>query len=136
MRRGAKSYSKGRARESLVVAASGAQPVSENEWESESPQLAAPYRERYGPATRLIAERISKSPTAYNVNEKGGGVSIDDLKRAPFWLSNTKLIRTKFRCYIFGRARRETVTDEQWTFIEPLIPELPRREDGGVTVRG
>ena len=27
-------------------------------------------------------------------------------------------------------ARREELTDEQWTLIEPLIPELPRREDG------
>ncbi len=27
-------------------------------------------------------------------------------------------------------ARREELTDEQWALIEPLIPELPRREDG------
>jgi transposase len=27
-------------------------------------------------------------------------------------------------------ARREELTDEQWVLIEPLIPELPRREDG------
>jgi transposase len=27
-------------------------------------------------------------------------------------------------------ARREELTDEQWSLIEPLIPELPRREDG------
>jgi transposase len=27
-------------------------------------------------------------------------------------------------------ARREQLTDEQWAIIEPLLPELPRREDG------
>ena len=27
-------------------------------------------------------------------------------------------------------ARREELTDEQWALIEPLIPELPRREEG------
>src|ERR687893_731295 len=27
-------------------------------------------------------------------------------------------------------ARREELTDEQWALIEPLIPPLPRREDG------
>jgi transposase len=27
-------------------------------------------------------------------------------------------------------ARREQLTDEQWSIIEPLLPELPRREDG------
>ena len=27
-------------------------------------------------------------------------------------------------------ARREELTDEQWALIEPLIPELPRRDDG------
>jgi len=27
-------------------------------------------------------------------------------------------------------ARREELTDEQWALIEPMIPELPRREDG------
>lgn len=27
-------------------------------------------------------------------------------------------------------ARREELTDEQWVLIEPLIPELPRRDDG------
>src|SRR5262245_16268830 len=27
-------------------------------------------------------------------------------------------------------ARREELTDEQWAIIDPLIPELPRREDG------
>src|SRR6185295_19280930 len=27
-------------------------------------------------------------------------------------------------------ARREELTDEQWTIIEPLIPPPPRREDG------
>jgi transposase len=27
-------------------------------------------------------------------------------------------------------ARREELTDEQWAIIEPLLPELPRREDG------
>jgi transposase len=26
-------------------------------------------------------------------------------------------------------ARREELIDEQWALIEPLIPELPRRED-------
>jgi transposase len=27
-------------------------------------------------------------------------------------------------------ARREELTDEQWALIEPMIPELPRRDDG------
>src|SRR2546421_2725827 len=27
-------------------------------------------------------------------------------------------------------ARREQLTDEQWAIIEPLLPELPRREEG------
>jgi transposase len=27
-------------------------------------------------------------------------------------------------------ARREELTDEQWSIIEPLIPHPPRREDG------
>src|SRR5262245_56541098 len=27
-------------------------------------------------------------------------------------------------------ARREELTDEQWTIIDPLIPETPRRPDG------
>lgn len=27
-------------------------------------------------------------------------------------------------------ARREELTDEQWALIEPLIPTLPRRDDG------
>lgn len=27
-------------------------------------------------------------------------------------------------------ARREQLTDEQWAIIEPLLPELTRRDDG------
>src|SRR5262245_46819457 len=28
------------------------------------------------------------------------------------------------------KSRAEELTDEQWTLIEPLLPELPRRADG------